>query len=52
MRSKILASNIYTGNIQPWVHFTAGIVADILGALIWTPQDILKQRFQVQFNKN
>ncbi|EFA81565.1 mitochondrial substrate carrier family protein [Heterostelium album PN500] len=29
-------------------HFVSGLVADIAGAMIWTPMDIIKQRLQVQ----
>ncbi|EGG21554.1 mitochondrial substrate carrier family protein [Cavenderia fasciculata] len=29
-------------------HFTSGLVADVAGAMIWTPMDVIKQRLQVQ----
>jgi len=32
----------------PFVHFTAGLVAEFFGALIWTPMDVVKQRLQLQ----
>eukprot|EP01100_Stratorugosa_tubuloviscum_P012568 TRINITY_DN5_c0_g2_i1.p1 TRINITY_DN5_c0_g2~~TRINITY_DN5_c0_g2_i1.p1 ORF type:complete len:296 (-),score=137.07 TRINITY_DN5_c0_g2_i1:239-1126(-) len=30
------------------VHFLSGIVAELCGALLWTPMDVVKQRLQVQ----
>jgi len=30
------------------VHLTSGLVADVAGALTWTPMDVIKQRLQVQ----
>lgn len=30
------------------VHLTSGLVADVFGALVWTPMDVVKQRLQVQ----
>mmetsp|Transcript_46977 Transcript_46977/g.118358 ORF Transcript_46977/g.118358 Transcript_46977/m.118358 type:complete len:232 (+) Transcript_46977:199-894(+) len=33
---------------SPLTHFTAGLVAEVLGALLWTPMDVVKQRLQVQ----
>jgi len=30
------------------VHFLSGVIADVSGALIWTPMDVVKQRLQVQ----
>ncbi|KAL0477194.1 mcfE [Acrasis kona] len=30
------------------VHLASGLFADALGALAWTPQDVVKQRLQVQ----
>jgi hypothetical protein len=33
---------------QPAVHFFAGVIAEICGAMIWTPQDVIKQRLQVE----
>jgi hypothetical protein len=32
----------------PLVHFSAGLVAECMGALIWTPMDVVKQRLQTQ----
>ncbi|GAM20242.1 hypothetical protein SAMD00019534_034170 [Acytostelium subglobosum LB1] len=32
----------------PANHFLSGLVADVAGAMIWTPMDIIKQRLQVQ----
>lgn len=32
------------------VHFTSGMVADLMGALVWVPQDVVKQRLQIQQN--
>lgn len=32
---------------SPWVHFTAGIIAEVAGAVLWTPQDVIKQRLQM-----
>jgi len=32
----------------PVVHFTAGFIAEVMGALVWTPMDVVKQRLQVQ----
>eukprot|EP01133_Synstelium_polycarpum_P002336 gene2336-2650_t len=32
----------------PLNHFVSGLVADVAGAMIWTPMDIVKQRLQVQ----
>ena len=29
------------------MHFFSGVVAEIFGATIWTPQDVIKQRLQV-----
>ena len=34
-----------------WQPFVAGVVADVFGALLWCPQDVIKQRLQVQENK-
>jgi hypothetical protein len=33
---------------QPAVHFTAGLIANGVGGLAWTPMDVVKQRMQVQ----
>ena len=30
------------------VHLASGLVADVTGALTWTPMDVIKQRLQVQ----
>jgi len=32
----------------PLVHFASGIFADIMGSFVWVPQDVVKQRLQVQ----
>jgi len=32
---------------KAWVHFTSGLVAEFAGALLWTPQDVIKQKLQV-----
>lgn len=37
---------------SPVAHFSAGIVADLCGALIWCPMDVIKQRLQAQQTKN
>jgi solute carrier family 25 iron transporter 28/37 len=29
-------------------HFASGVVADVFGALLWCPQDVVKQKLQVQ----
>lgn len=31
-------------------HMLAGFVADVAGSLIWTPQDVVKQRLQVKYS--
>jgi len=36
---------------SPLSHFGAGIVADLSGALLWCPQDVIKQKMQVQENR-
>lgn len=33
---------------SPWVHFASGMVAEVCGATIWVPMDIVKQRLQAQ----
>jgi len=30
-----------------WVHFVSGLWAEFAGAILWTPQDVVKQRLQV-----
>eukprot|EP01087_Luapelamoeba_hula_P018257 TRINITY_DN5865_c0_g1_i2.p1 TRINITY_DN5865_c0_g1~~TRINITY_DN5865_c0_g1_i2.p1 ORF type:complete len:283 (+),score=25.60 TRINITY_DN5865_c0_g1_i2:119-967(+) len=30
------------------VYFASGVVADIFGAIVWVPQDVVKQRLQIQ----
>jgi hypothetical protein len=32
------------------VHFVSGMVAEVMGALVWTPMDVVKQQLQVQRN--
>jgi len=32
----------------PIVHFVSGVFADIMGSIAWVPQDVIKQRLQVQ----
>jgi hypothetical protein len=46
MGQSILKSKTITiiGNIGAVVHFLSGFVADLCGALVWTPMDIIKQR--------
>ena len=31
-----------------FVYFISGFIADITGSFVWTPQDVIKQRIQVQ----
>jgi len=33
------------------VHFASGVIADVGGALVWTPMDVIKQRLQVQVTR-
>ncbi|KAL6054916.1 Mitochondrial carrier [Balamuthia mandrillaris] len=47
---RLLRPNTPLEEKGPFVHFTGGVVADIAGALVWTPQDVIKQRLQVQRN--
>jgi len=35
---------------SPGVHFLSGVIANFFGGLIWNPQDVVKQRLQVQDN--
>eukprot|EP01120_Amphizonella_sp_Union-15-10_P008067 TRINITY_DN2825_c0_g1_i1.p1 TRINITY_DN2825_c0_g1~~TRINITY_DN2825_c0_g1_i1.p1 ORF type:complete len:331 (-),score=43.98 TRINITY_DN2825_c0_g1_i1:44-943(-) len=32
----------------PLVHFLSGLIAEVCGAVVWTPMDIVKQRLQTQ----
>jgi len=41
-----LVDNKYDDNST--VHFTAGIIADLAGGIIWTPMELIKQRLQAQ----
>jgi hypothetical protein len=41
-----------TSQGSPIAHFSAGIVADLCGALVWCPMDVIKQRLQVQQSKD
>lgn len=31
-------------DIGALVHFVSGFMADVFGAMVWTPMDIIKQR--------
>lgn len=33
---------------QPLVHFAAGSIAQLSGSVLWVPQDVVKERLQVQ----
>jgi hypothetical protein len=33
---------------QPLVHFLAGSIAQLSGSVLWVPQDVVKERLQVQ----
>jgi hypothetical protein len=37
---------------EPIIHFLSGFFADICGAIIWVPMDVIKQRLQVQKSFN
>lgn len=37
-----------TQDNNPLIHFTSGIIADVFGSFAWCPQDVIKQRLQVQ----
>eukprot|EP00164_Ancoracysta_twista_P021938 GFYU01040146.1.p1 GENE.GFYU01040146.1~~GFYU01040146.1.p1 ORF type:complete len:301 (-),score=45.87 GFYU01040146.1:134-1036(-) len=45
---KYLSPNTPLEEKGPLVHFTGGLVADIAGSIVWVPQDVIKQRLQVQ----
>ena len=46
---RFLASTGGVFSERPWlVHLTAGLLADVGGALVWTPMEVIKQRMQTQ----
>ena len=32
----------------PLTHFSAGVIAEVMGALVWCPMDVIKQRLKLQ----
>jgi Mitochondrial carrier protein len=48
MSKRQLARVSSNGEDAPWVHFMSGMWAELCGSVIWTPQDVIKQRLQVQ----
>lgn len=42
------ASKRALGSDASWAHFVSGFVADVCGAALWCPQDVVKQKLQVQ----
>eukprot|EP01104_Vermistella_antarctica_P002735 TRINITY_DN12950_c0_g1_i1.p1 TRINITY_DN12950_c0_g1~~TRINITY_DN12950_c0_g1_i1.p1 ORF type:complete len:325 (-),score=50.49 TRINITY_DN12950_c0_g1_i1:137-1111(-) len=47
-KTKALLANPETGKSGALAHFSAGLVADVVGASIWNPMDVVKQRLQLQ----
>jgi len=37
---------------DPLAHFASGVFADACGAILWCPQDVVKQRLQVQEDRS
>lgn len=44
-------SEKYSGNHHFMVHFTAGMIAEILACIVYVPVDVVKERMQVQHNE-
>jgi hypothetical protein len=48
MFKKVVSPDVPLSEKGALTNFGAGIFADVLGALIWTPMDVVKQRLQVE----
>ncbi|PRP80668.1 mitochondrial substrate carrier family protein, partial [Planoprotostelium fungivorum] len=48
---KNLQSTVGDEKKSSWVHLISGAWADICGSLVWVPMDVVKQRLQIQQNK-
>jgi len=48
LSKKLLFPNTIQSEKGAVVHFLSGLIADISGALIWNPMDVIKQRLQIQ----
>jgi len=45
---KSLGGTHLSAQHQPLVHFMAGSIAQLSGSVLWVPQDVVKERLQVQ----
>lgn len=48
---QVLSQTFNDGKESTWIHLTSGFLADAFGAIVWCPQDVVKQKLQAQLNQ-
>lgn len=51
LKRLVYPSDVPTQVQSPAVHFLSGVFSNFIGGIIWNPQDVVKQRMQVQDNR-